>query len=243
MENTHRKSFTLTTPIAVLLGFIIMTIVIAGSGYYLYSDFKKTVMGGGQANQQPEPSYTLEAVAPITNEDHIRGNPNAKVKIVEYSDTECPFCKRFHFTMTDLMKEYGNNGDVAWVYRHMPLPQLHQKAQKEAEATECAEELGGKDAFWKYLDRMMEITPSNDGLETKELTNIAKYVGLNATSFNECLNSGRMADKVNAQAKNGAETGGNGTPWSIVIGPNKKLPLSGAMPIDTIKAMIEEAKK
>lgn len=238
--NTNKK-IILTTPVAVILGFVIFGILISGSMYLLYKDFKNTITGGGQGAQE-EISYNLDAMTPVSNDDHIKGNPNAKIKIVEYSDTECPFCKRFHMTMNDLMKEYGDNGDVAWVYRHMPLPMLHKKAQKEAEATECAYEQGGNQAFWKYLDRLMEITPSNDGLAESELQNIAKFTGLNISKFNECLQSGRIASKVDAMSKNGAETGGNGTPWSIIVGPNEKLPLSGAMPIDTVKQMIKDIK-
>ncbi len=243
--NTQINKFKLTTPVAILLGFLLFGVILGGSIFWAYNDFKKTMMGGGNVAQQQEPTYELDKMTPVTSADHIKGDPNAKVKIVEYSDTECPFCKRFHFTMNELMndKDYGQAGKVAWVYRHMPLPMLHQKAQKEAEATECAFEQGGNDKFWAYLDRMMEITPSNDGLESKELVNIAKYVGINTTKFNECLSSGRMAAKVSEHAKNGADTGGNGTPWSIVVGPNQKLPLSGAMPIDVVKNMVNEASK
>src|SRR3989344_7093206 len=79
----------------------------------------------------------------VSAEDHILGNPNADVIIVEYSDTECPFCKSFHTTLKRVMSEYGNSGKVAWVYRHFPIDQLHSKARKEAEAMECANELGG----------------------------------------------------------------------------------------------------
>lgn len=239
---THIKKFQITTPIAVIIGFTTLSAIIVLTALFLYNDFKNTIMGGGQANQ-PEPTYNLEAVRPVGPNDHVKGNKNASVKIVEYSDTECPFCKRFHVTMNELMKEQGENGNLAWVYRHMPLPMLHKKAQKEAEATECAYEQGGDIAFWRYLDRLMEITPSNDGLAESELSKIAQFAGLNVAKFSECLSSGRMANKVAEDAKNGAETGGNGTPWSIIIGPNKKLPLSGAMPKDTIKSMIEEASK
>jgi len=101
---------------------------------------------------------------------------NAPVKIVEFSDTECPFCKRFHTTMQQVVKD--SNGQVAWVYRHFPLDQLHSKARKEAEATECAAELGGNEKFWAYLNRLMEVTPANDGLDLAELPVIAAYVGL-----------------------------------------------------------------
>jgi protein-disulfide isomerase len=248
-----RPGFTLSTPKTILLGFILLT---ATLGFTVYSGFKTVVASQEKIaatnqkmmllnsyQQAPTEKYNLEAMLPITSDDHIKGNPKAKVKIVEYSDTECPFCKSLHTTMNDLIKEYGNNGDVAWVYRHMPIPSLHKKAQKEAEATECAEEIAGKDAFWRYLDRLMEITPSNDGLESSELMSIAKFIGINVDTFTECLNSGRMAAKVNAQSANGSLTGSNGTPWSIVVGPNVKLPLSGAQPIESIRQLIDIALK
>lgn len=184
----------------------------------------------------------LDAMNPVTAEDHIKGNLNAPVKIVEYSDTECPFCKRFHSTMQAIMDDPQNQGKVAWVYRHFPLDQLHKKARKEAEATECAAELGGNDGFWKYLDRMMEITPANDGLDVAELPKIAAYAGLNVTAFNECLASGRHAATVEAHVQNAIVTGGRGTPWSIVVGSDgKKYPLNGALPQAAVQQLIDAA--
>jgi protein-disulfide isomerase len=129
---------------------------------------------------------------------------------------------------------------VAWVYRNFPLDQLHPKARKEAEALECANELGGNDKFWEYTDRLYEITPANNGLEESELPKIAQYVGLDVQKFNSCLSSGKYAKKVEDDVKNATETGGNGTPWSIVITKDgKKYPLSGAQPYASVKQMIE----
>lgn len=191
---------------------------------------------------QAEPTGDLEAVAPVSAADHIRGNPDAPVKIVEYSDTECPFCKRFHTTLQQVMTEYGDK--VAWVYRHFPLDSLHPKARKEAEATECAAELGGNDKFWAYLDRLMEITPANNGLDPAELPKIAQFVGLDVTKFNECLSSGKYAQKIEEHVQNAITTGGQGTPWSIVIGKDgKKYPLSGALPYENVKQLITIAQQ
>ncbi len=103
---------------------------------------------------------------PVSLDEHITGNPNAKIVVVEYSDLECPFCKMFQNTMQQII---GENPDVAWVYRHYPIPQLHPKAFHESEASECAWEQGGNDAFWKYIDHIHQITPSNNGLDVKEL--------------------------------------------------------------------------
>jgi len=104
---------------------------------------------------------------PVSPDDHILGNKDAKIVIVEYSDLECPFCKVFHNTMHKVVEK--SNGDVAWVYRHYPIPQLHKKAFHEAEATECAWEQKGNEGFWKYMDKLFEITTSNDGLDESRL--------------------------------------------------------------------------
>ena len=104
---------------------------------------------------------------PVSADEHILGNADARIVIVEYSDLECPFCKVFHNTMHEVVKTRA--GEVAWVYRHYPIPQLHPKAFHEAEATECAWEQGGNEAFWKYTDKIFEITPSNNGLEESQL--------------------------------------------------------------------------
>ncbi len=109
------------------------------------------------------------ALDPVTEKDHVFGNRGAELMIVEYSDPECPFCKRFHETMAQVMSEYGKQGKVAWVYRHFPLDAIHSKARKEAEAMECAGELGGNDKFWAYLNKLMEITPSNNQFDASLL--------------------------------------------------------------------------
>lgn len=110
----------------------------------------------------------LEKMAPVTAADHIRGDINAPVKVVLYSDLECPFCKRFHGTMQDIMKAYSTD-KVAWVFRPFPIAQLHPKAVKEAEAAECAAEIGGNDAFWKFIDKVEEVTPGNNKLDEAKI--------------------------------------------------------------------------
>ena len=153
---------------------------------------------GLAAAQQPAPRQPVsdagEFLRPVSARDHIRGDPAAPVKVIEFGDTECPLCKRFHPTLTRLVREYP--GKVAWVFRHYPIDEIHPKARKEAEATECAAELGGNDKFWAYLDRLYEITPSNDKLDPAELPRIAAHVGLDRAAFTRCLASGRHAARV-----------------------------------------------
>ncbi len=177
-------------------------------------------------------------IAPVSEKDHIRGSRNAELVIVEYSDTECPFCKTFHSTMKEVLRTY--DGQVAWVYRHFPIPQLHAKAIKEAEATECAAELGGNLAFWKYIDKIFEITPSNDGLNPDELPKIAQEIGLSASVFNECLSSGRYTELIKKSIEEAVKAGARGTPYSIIIAQDgRKVVINGAEPLANIKVKID----
>ena len=188
-------------------------------------------------------SARLEKMRRITSADHIRGNSNAPVKIVEYSDLECPFCKSFHLTMQKVVNEYGKNGTVAWVYRHFPLDAIHSKARTEAAAAECAGELGGNNAFWAYIDRFYAVTLSNNQTNIQTvLPQIAREIGLDESKFNSCLASGKYDKHIQEDLNNAVATGGNGTPWSIVVTKSrKKYPLSGAVPYETLKQLIELA--
>lgn len=183
--------------------------------------------------QKPEVGEMRE----VSSEDHVRGASNAKVTIVEYSDLECPFCKSFHPTMQKIVDEYPN--DVRWVYRHFPLAMLHSKAKKEAEATECAGEQG---KFWEMMDRIFEVTPSNNGLDLDTLPDLARQVGVvNISQFESCLKSGKYAERVEEDLADAEAAGGRGTPYSVIIGPDgEKQPLSGAQPFEAVKAAVEE---
>ena len=223
-------------------GSIIIAGLVIGGALYIGMSANSNGARPSLQGAAIENTGNLEKMRPVEAADHIRGDRNAPVKIVEYSDTECPFCKRFHETMNQIMSEYGESGKVAWVYRHFPLDVLHKKADKEAEALECAGELGGNEVFWRYADRLFEVTPSNDGLVEAELPRIAQFVGLDVKKFNACLSSGKYAEHVEEDTQNAQATGGNGTPWSIIVAPNgKKYPLSGAQPYEAVKQLIDLA--
>ena len=189
-------------------------------------------------SQHPEsPNIKIESV---DQSDHIRGSFDAPVKIVEFSDLECPFCQKIHGTLQQVVDEY--DGQVAWIYRHAPLASLHSKAQREAEASECAAELGGNDIFWAYIDRIFEITPANNGLLDSQLPEVAEFVGIDVSEFNSCLESGKYADKVKAQLEDAFNAGLQGTPHSVVIAPNGELfPIIGAQSYETIKVVVDNA--
>lgn len=107
-----------------------------------------------EAGQGPTGAET-DNVTPVTDADHVKGSLDASVKIVEYSDYDCPFCGRFHDTMGAVIAE---DSDVAWVYRHLPLAQLHPNAPAVARAAECVAEQGGDEAFWQFTDGYFAAT-------------------------------------------------------------------------------------
>lgn len=194
------------------------------------------------ATQPPQPTPDLKAASPVSDKDHILGSKSAPVLLVEYSDFECPFCKTFHPTVKQVLQDYGDK--VALVYRHYPLS-FHQNAEKEAEASECINEQGGNDAFWKFADTIFERTTSNGtGFALDKLGPLAAELGLDQTSFQSCLDSGKYAKLVADEEADGQKAGIQGTPGTIIIAKNgSRTLIPGALPYEQVKPMIEAALK
>jgi protein-disulfide isomerase len=216
MEQEKRSSLNIPTAIVIAGAIIAISIIWTKSP----SVSRPTAEKGDAFEQQ---------VKPITDEDYIIGNPKAKVKIIEYSDPSCPFCKVFHNTMRKIMNDYGDSGNVAWVYRHYTLDKadstgfiLHPNANKEAQAFECAGSLGGNEKFWTYANRLYEVTPSvtnqsPNGLDPKELPKIAEFSGLNVTDFNNCLTTEKFKAKIDTSFTDAVNIGIQGTPSSLIV--------------------------
>ena len=226
---------------------VIAAVLVSGALVYNagVSDVSKTEENG-QVVQNQGPA---ELIRPVSNNDHIRGAGNPTVIIVEYSDLECPYCKTFHETMQQVMSEYDNQ--VAWVYRQFPLTSIHPKAVQEAEASECAAELGGNDAFWAYVDGIFKITPSNNGLDLGLLPDIAVGIGLDRNEFQSCLDGGKMAERIDEDMEDVGKldawsrqnTGrGIGTPYSVVINnkTGESTVIPGAVPFAQVKSAIDQ---
>ena len=188
----------------------------------------------------PTPTGTLPAVNFAT--DHVRGNKDATIVVIEYSDFQCPFCKRVHPTIQQVLKD--NPEDVAWVYRHYPL-NFHPFAQILAEGSECAAELGGNDAFWKYADTVYGTVDFNSATSVKDqVLAIADDIGLSEQSFGTCLDSGKFAQKIKAQMDAGAAAGVTGTPGNFVVNlkTQKRVDVKGAQPLDAFVKAIESVR-
>lgn len=181
-------------------------------------------------------------IAPVSSSDHILGNANAKIVVVEYSDFECPFCKGFHNTMHQIVDTY--KGDVAWVYREFPIVQLHSRAPKESEAAECVTELGGNSAFWKFADAIFNKTTSNNTLDPAQLPILASAAGVDVNQFNDCLSSGRYTQKITDDVAAAGKAGALGTPYSVIVTKSgKKIAINGAQPFAQVKAQIDSLLK
>lgn len=196
--------------------------------------------GGGSGTALQAPQFaSAENVEKLKVNDHVRGKRDARILLIEYSDLECPFCKRFHPTAQKAVDSY--DGQVAWVYRHFPLDTLHPKADKEAEAVECAGDLGGNDGFWKMVDKIFEVTPSNNGLNLDDLPKLATSVGLDEDKFKSCIDSGKYAKHVEEDYQGGIKAGVSGTPGNILLDTKtgKTVVIPGAQPFEQVKQAID----
>jgi len=173
--------------------------------------------------------------------DHVFGNTEALVSLIEYSDFECPYCQAYHSTPKQMVEQYGDQ--VNWVYRHFPLPFHNPVAQQTAEASECISALAGNDAFWSFTDALYARGPIGD--EDKALADqlaLVDELGIDQAKFSECLDSDRYSARVEEDLREGAQIGINGTPGTVVLNneSGEVRLVTGAVPPETLAAAIEE---
>lgn len=209
--------------------FLLIAVVLIG-GFVMFK-------GTGQVVNNPSdnvPGQTGEVKADI-DDDSVLGNKNAEVTIIEFSDYECPFCGRFYTqTLPSIKEDYIDTGKVNLVFRDFPLTSIHPNAQMAAEATECAKEQGGDDAFWKMHDKLFENQAS---LSSDSIKSMAKGLGYDISN---CLDSGKFRSEVQKDTADAQAAGGQGTPYFVVIGKDGKgTAISGAQPYANFQQVIE----
>lgn len=175
-------------------------------------------------------------VPDITEREHVKGNRNAKIALVEYSDYDCPFCQRFHPTAQQMLDEYGDQ--VMWIYRHFPLDSLHPNARTKSIASECVYEQGGNDAFWNFTDRLYD--PSGP-VSVDDMPGIVTTLGLDSNAFETCLSAREVDRYVETHIQVGTEAGVRGTPGNFIVNfeSNEVVELRGAVPFETLKQTID----
>jgi len=174
---------------------------------------------------KPPPVYRAEV--PFTGAP-IRGTERAPVTIVKFEDFQCPFCKTAQPTFRELLKKY--DGKVRLVHKDLPLEAIHPQARQAAEAARCAGEQG---KFWEYHDKLYAESPQ---LSPEELKSVAKDLGLNTSSFDQCFATGKYRNAVQKDLSDGAQLGLTGTPTFFINGRE----ISGAQPLEAFSAIIDE---
>lgn len=225
---------------------IALGIILAGSG------------SGGAINTGTDGGNVSFDIMPLTKADHIRGNSDASVIMVEYSDVGCIHCQNLHNTLTQIMDEYEDD-QFAWVFRHFPL-----RAPAEASAAECVANLGGEDAFWSYIDELMiqaqQRTPDGD---TDRLAELAVTHGVDREAFVTCQEDIQFEDRIQEMAADARDAGAQGTPFNVFVLENPitetqraelqailggapivseeetKMIIPGGLPFDMLKAVID----
>jgi len=177
------------------------------------------------------------------DDDPVKGNPDAPITIVEFSDFQCPFCARFHsITLPQLEANYIDSGKVKFVYRDFPIQSIHPNAVPAALASECADEQG---MFWEYHDLVFENQKKWQGLSRNAMIGTfeqyALELGLNTSDFNTCFESGKYGDEVTKDLQDGVSYGVTGTP-GFFIGNDELgyVKIIGAQPYPVFERLIED---
>lgn len=172
---------------------------------------------------------------PVTvsvDNDPMKGDKNASVTIVEFSDFECPYCARFYTdTYKKLVSDYIDKGKVKFVYRDFPLS-FHSNAKNAAMAAECAKEQGGDTGYYKYHDKLYENQSSFSIANFKKW---AKEFGLKTSQFDDCLDKKKYEKEVDKDFTDGQSYGVTGTPAFFVNG----IKLTGAQPFSVFQSVID----
>ena len=174
---------------------------------------------------------------PVVEADYTRGPANARIKIVTFTDFDCPFCKLFHETLHTIGSKYP---DVSVSYRHFPLEQIHPNSKKLSIAAECAGTIGGDVAFWKFVDSAFDSRGVNETTNMLQVNTFASAAGVPLSAFESCRTSKSAEASVAADMKDGTTAGVMGTPQSFVFKDGIKVAtLSGSQPLAVVEEIIK----
>ena len=190
-------------------------------------DMKKTFIN--ELREKADVRVYLEPirVEVSADDDPSMGPKNAPIQIIEFSDFECPYCKRGADAVRQVTEHYGDK--VRLVFRDFPLS-FHKNAKRAAEAAQCANEQG---KFWEYHDKMFS---GQRKLDRDSLVSYAQDFGLNVKNFESCLDSGKYSQEIQKDMSDGSAAGVKGTPCFFING----IYLSGAQPFESFKEIIDE---
>lgn len=210
-----------------------MAIVIAGvviAGTILYTNAHPAAPAAATGQNLPA---SVNVSAPSA-QDHIIGSPSAPVVLIEYSDFECPYCSMVYPTLKAIVNASG--GKIAWVMRNFPLKSIHPEANPAANAAECiAAQLGDK-GWWEFADA---VFANQSKMNAAYYGQLAAQFGANMQQYNSCVSKSTYQSKIDAQETEAENNGGQGTPYTVVWGSGKQVPVSGAQPQSNFELVIQ----
>lgn len=246
VEKVEELSITVNK---LMIAVVLLFIAVGALSIYAVKDYtatvnKEKVLAAQKTSQKEkqDPFQVISKYPQVTNEDHVRGNKKAQYLLVEYSDLECPFCKRFHPIAKQFIADM--KGSVSWVYRHFPLDSIHSQARDEAIASECVMKSANDEAFWKFVDTVFEVTPGNNGLDLSKIPGMAEESGADMNVFTPCYDNKDTKSIVEKQYQTGIALNVSGTPANYLINvkTRKAVFVPGAYPIDQLKIALNKIK-
>ena len=239
-QGTPIKKGPNTILIFALFGIIALIILIAMLTSNRNIDLSGFTSSSGHG--APEQTEFQSPPAPIvTGRGHKRGAANPVMTVIEYGDFECPFCKKFHPTLSSFLA--ANVEEVQVIYRQLPL-HIHELAREKAHASECAAELGGEAAFWQYHDMLYDRADANVlGISLSDLPTFAAELGIEEAAFNTCMASGKHYPRIDIDVSGATAAGISGTPTSVIIandGSGTVIP--GTIPTEGLESILSTIK-
>lgn len=219
------KQFELSPSVSIIIAGVII------AGAIVFVNMRPAVPAVAAGSDAPTTQTNVRAPSA---QDHIVGSLTAPVVLIEYSDFQCPYCNLVMPTLKRLVEE--SNGGVAWVYRHLPLESIHPNAKPAAVASECVAEQLGNDGFWKFADGVFS---NQSKMSASYYAQLAVQLGADKAKFDACVSSGKFAGRVDADAQEAANNGGQGTPYTILYDKKGQVGVSGALPYETFAAVIK----
>jgi len=252
-DKTQDKKITVnkSTYNRLIISIVLVSIVSAFLGGYVIGGetvepkeiiIRETVQNS-QAKQTAQEQFGPQIIRNISlDDDPMRGNPDALITIIEFSDFQCPFCANFHQdTLPQLEKNYISTGKVNFVYRDFPIQSIHPNAIPAALASECADDQG---KFWEIHDMIFENQGTWQGLEILQSVSLFKQyaseIGLDAEEFDSCMDSGKHLEEIRNDLDDGRDYDITGTPGFFV--GNEKIgftKLIGAQPFASFQRVID----
>lgn len=219
---------------------IVAAFIVATGTYYAKQNFANNVGGDELIVQE----FRISAV---TEEDHILGNPDADVVLVEYADFRCAYCIEFHTTLQRLIQDYGKDGEFAWVFRHFPSEDVMGGAPSlsmiAARSSECVADISGEAKFWEFIDAVfLDLTHP---FTQEDLRKQAADLGVDTDSYDACVSSEKFDEKIKRHIADGLaiyEHDPNfGTPYNILITKSgTQTEIIGSQPYDLLHRLIEQ---